>query len=160
MCKVSSFFITHIWTFHLSIFFIFALATTALTLEQLGDTVTSDYDGTPPLYITKIRKNTENSVYVNNALIVRSNIQTVKEDGKKQVRRTYVLRTLWFITRKNQSSNAMKTQNLLWIKKIFSLRSYDAIIWHIMYILFHIFPIFHNFHICIMFSYIFPYELD
>lgn len=65
---------------------IFIIATTALTLEQLSNTVTSDFDGTPPLYITKVLKNNENLVYVNNALIVRSNIQTVKDDGKKQVR--------------------------------------------------------------------------
>lgn len=70
----------------------FITATTALTLEQLGTTVTSDFDGTPPLYITKIKgANGENLVYVNNALIVRSNIQTVKSDGKKQVGALYYI---------------------------------------------------------------------
>lgn len=65
-------------------------ATTATALEHLGTTITSDFDGTPPLYITKTRKNNQEYIYVNNALILhsRSNIQMVNEMGKKQVKST------------------------------------------------------------------------
>lgn len=53
----------------------------------MGTTVTSDFDGTPPLYITKAKKNNQDYIYVNNALILRSrsNIQIQNESGKKQV---------------------------------------------------------------------------
>lgn len=63
------------------------MSTTATALEHLGTTITSDFDGTPPLYITKTRKNNQEYIYVNNALILhsRSNIQMVNEAGKKQV---------------------------------------------------------------------------
>lgn len=62
-------------------------ATTATALEHLGTTITSDFDGTPPLYITKMRKNNQEYIYVNNALVLhsRSNIQMMNEAGKKQV---------------------------------------------------------------------------
>lgn len=58
-----------------------------MTLEQLGNTITSDFDGTPPLYITKTRTNDQDNVYVNNALVLRSrsNIQMKSAAGKKQV---------------------------------------------------------------------------
>lgn len=67
---------------------ILLLATTATPLEHLGNTITSDYDGTPPLYITKTRKDNRDYIYVNNAEILRSrsNIQTKNDSGKKQVR--------------------------------------------------------------------------
>lgn len=69
-------------------------ATTATSLEHLGTTITSDFDGTPPLYITKTRTNNQEYIYVNNALILhsRSNIQMVNEAGKKQV-----MYTIWTI---------------------------------------------------------------
>lgn len=74
---------------HKHIHYNFALfiiaATTAMTLDQLSNTIASDYDGSPPLYITKISKNSENFVYVNNARIIKSDIQAVNRDGKKQV---------------------------------------------------------------------------
>lgn len=78
-------------------------ATTATTLEHLGNTITSDYDGTPPLYITKTRKDNMDYIYVNNAEILRSrsNIQTVNDAGKKQVRtiRFFLLPTfIWLLT--------------------------------------------------------------
>lgn len=75
--------------FEMTIFVYLISATTATALEHLGTTITSDFDGTPPLYITKTRKNNQEYIYVNNALILhsRSNIQMVNEAGKKQVRR-------------------------------------------------------------------------
>lgn len=59
-----------------------------MTIEHMGTTITSDFDGTPPLYITKAKKNNQDYYYVNNAMILqsRSNIQIQNELGKKQVR--------------------------------------------------------------------------
>lgn len=75
------------WMFSKWFVIIFFSATTATALEHLGTSITSDFDGTPPLYITKTRKNNQEYIYVNNALILhsRSNIQMVNEAGKKQV---------------------------------------------------------------------------
>lgn len=72
-------------------------ATTATALEHLGTTITSDFDGTPPLYITKTRKNNQEYIYVNNALILhsRSNIQMVNEMGKKQVTSNFQFGLIW-----------------------------------------------------------------
>ncbi len=49
--------------------------------------MTSDFDGNPPLYITKRRKNNQDYIWVNNALVIRSrsNIQMQNANGKKQV---------------------------------------------------------------------------
>lgn len=59
----------------------------ATTLEQLGPTILSDLDGNPPLYVTKKRDQSGEHIYINDALILksRSNIQTVNQNGKKQV---------------------------------------------------------------------------
>ncbi|KAJ6637756.1 Fasciclin-1 [Pseudolycoriella hygida] len=63
------------------------MSTTATTLEHLGKVITSDFDGNPPLYITKRRKNNQDYIWVNNALVIRSrsNVQMQNQQGKKQV---------------------------------------------------------------------------
>ncbi|XP_037921573.1 fasciclin-1 isoform X4 [Hermetia illucens] len=63
------------------------MSTVATTLEQLGPTILSDLDGNPPLYVTKKRDQSGEHIYINDALILksRSNIQTVNQNGKKQV---------------------------------------------------------------------------
>lgn len=64
------------------------MSNVATTLEQLGSIITSDYDGNPPIYVTKRRQpdGTED-IYVNNARIIRSrsNVQLSNQYGKKQV---------------------------------------------------------------------------
>ncbi|XP_021703241.1 fasciclin-1 isoform X4 [Aedes aegypti] len=64
------------------------MSNVATTLEQLGPTITSDYDGNPPIYVTRKRQpNGSEDVYVNNAKIIRSrsNVQLSNQYGKKQV---------------------------------------------------------------------------
>ncbi|XP_065087061.1 fasciclin-1 isoform X2 [Ochlerotatus camptorhynchus] len=64
------------------------MSNVATTLEQLGSIITSDYDGNPPIYVTRRRQpdGTED-IYVNNAKIIRnrSNVQMSNQLGKKQV---------------------------------------------------------------------------
>lgn len=64
------------------------MSNVATTLEQLGSIITSDYDGNPPIYVTRRRQSdgTED-IYVNNAKIIRnrSNVQLSNQHGKKQV---------------------------------------------------------------------------
>ncbi|XP_062536830.1 fasciclin-1 isoform X2 [Armigeres subalbatus] len=64
------------------------MSNVATTLEQLGTIITSDYDGNPPIYVTRKRQpiGTED-IYVNNAKIIRSrsNVQLSNQYGKKQV---------------------------------------------------------------------------
>ncbi|KAL9692716.1 hypothetical protein quinque_000050 [Culex quinquefasciatus] len=63
-------------------------STVATPLEQLGTTITSDYDGNPPIYVTRRRlPNGSEDIYVNNARIIRSrsNVQLANQAGKKQV---------------------------------------------------------------------------
>lgn len=64
------------------------MSNVATTLEQLGSIITSDYDGNPPIYVTRKRQpdGTED-IYVNNAKIIRSrsNVQLSNQHGKKQV---------------------------------------------------------------------------
>lgn len=64
------------------------MSNVATTLEQLGSIITSDYDGNPPIYVTRRRQadGTED-IYVNNAKIIRSrsNVQLSNQYGKKQV---------------------------------------------------------------------------
>lgn len=73
-------------------FFCLITATTATNLEGLDKSITSDFDGNPPLYITKRRKSNQDLIYINNAQIVRSrsNVQIQNELGKKQVRYTRI----------------------------------------------------------------------
>ncbi|XP_037026779.1 fasciclin-1 isoform X3 [Bradysia coprophila] len=63
------------------------MSTTAVTLDQLGKSIISDFDGNPPLYITKRRKNNQDYIWVNNALVIRSrsNVQMQNSMGKKQI---------------------------------------------------------------------------
>lgn len=82
------------------IYFCFSLATTATTLDHLSHSISSDQDGNPPLYITKRRKNNQDHVWINNALVIRSrsNVQMQNENGKKQVRPTqYITNELWVV---------------------------------------------------------------
>lgn len=63
-------------------------ATVAATLDQLGQVLSSDYDGNPPLYITKKRINNQDQIFINNAMVIRkrSNIVSMNRSNKKQVR--------------------------------------------------------------------------
>lgn len=69
-------------------FFLFLIrlfsATIATTLENLGRTITTDFDGNPSLYITRARKNDQDHIYVNNAQIIRSRSNVQLENGKKR----------------------------------------------------------------------------
>lgn len=67
---------------------LYHISTVATPLEQLGTTITSDYDGNPPIYVTRRRlPNGSEDIYVNNARIIRSrsNVQLANQAGKKQV---------------------------------------------------------------------------
>lgn len=67
---------------------LYHISTVATPLEQLGTTITSDYDGNPPIYVTRRRlPNGSEDIYVNNAKIIRnrSNVQLSNQYGKKQV---------------------------------------------------------------------------
>ncbi|XP_053689218.1 fasciclin-1 [Sabethes cyaneus] len=67
---------------------LYHISTVATPLEQLGSTITSDYDGNPPIYVTRRRHlNGTEDIYVNNAKIIRnrSNVQLTNQHGKKQV---------------------------------------------------------------------------
>lgn len=59
-------------------------ATIATTLENLGRTITTDFEGNPTLYITRVRKNNQDYIYVNNAQIIRSRSNVQLENGKKR----------------------------------------------------------------------------
>nr|XP_029717640.1 fasciclin-1-like isoform X4 [Aedes albopictus] len=64
------------------------MSNVATSLEQLGPIITSDYDGNPPIYVTRKRQpNGSEDIYVNNAKIIRSrsNVQLANQYGKKQV---------------------------------------------------------------------------
>ncbi|KAL1376425.1 hypothetical protein pipiens_016901, partial [Culex pipiens pipiens] len=66
---------------------LYHISTVATPLEQLGTTITSDYDGNPPIYVTRRRlPNGSEDIYVNNARIIRSrsNVQLANQAGKKQ----------------------------------------------------------------------------
>lgn len=60
------------------------VATIATTLENLGKTISSDFEGNPSLYITKVRKNNQDNIYVNNALIIRSRSNVQLENGQRR----------------------------------------------------------------------------
>lgn len=67
---------------------LYHISTVATPLEQLGTTITSDYDGNPPIYVTRRRlPNGSEDIYVNNARIIRSrsNVQLTNQAGKRQV---------------------------------------------------------------------------
>ncbi|XP_058816979.1 fasciclin-1 isoform X2 [Topomyia yanbarensis] len=67
---------------------LYHISTVATPLEQLGTMITSDYDGNPPIYVTRRRHlNGTEDIYVNNAKIIRnrSNVQLTNQHGKKQV---------------------------------------------------------------------------
>uniref|UniRef100_U5EXZ7 Putative fasciclin 1 n=1 Tax=Corethrella appendiculata TaxID=1370023 RepID=U5EXZ7_9DIPT len=66
---------------------LYHLSTVATTLETLGSTIYSDMEGNPPLYITRKKRQNNEDIYVNNALILksRSNVQLTNAIGKKQV---------------------------------------------------------------------------
>lgn len=67
---------------------LYHISTVATPLEQLGTTITSDYDGNPPIYVTRRRlPNGSEDIYVNNARIIRSrsNVQLANQAGKRQV---------------------------------------------------------------------------
>ncbi|XP_058444738.1 fasciclin-1 isoform X2 [Malaya genurostris] len=67
---------------------LYHISTVATPLEQLGPMITSDYDGNPPIYVTRRRHlNGTEDIYVNNAKIIRqrSNVQLTNQHGKKQV---------------------------------------------------------------------------
>lgn len=93
LAKIQILNLDHIYQIYNCIVNVLLSATTATPLEHLGNTITSDYDGTPPLYITKTRKDNRDYIYVNNAEILRSrsNVQTVNDAGKKQVRTIFSL---------------------------------------------------------------------
>lgn len=75
-------------------------ATIATTLENLGRTITTDFDGNPSLYVTRVRKNDQDHIYVNNALIIRSRSNVQLENGKKrkQVNRKFTERCNIYVT--------------------------------------------------------------
>lgn len=64
----------------------YILATLPLTLSEMtsGQSVPTDYEGNPPLWITK---NHRNEIYVNNARIIisKSNVQASNQNKKNQV---------------------------------------------------------------------------
>ncbi|XP_055716286.1 fasciclin-1-like isoform X2 [Phlebotomus papatasi] len=66
---------------------LYHISTVATTLEQLGSTISSDLEGNPPLYITRRGKASQEKIFINNALVLRSrsNIQLQNSDGRKQV---------------------------------------------------------------------------
>ncbi|XP_055525593.1 fasciclin-1 isoform X2 [Wyeomyia smithii] len=67
---------------------LYHISTVAAPLEQLGSMITSDYDGNPPIYVTRRKHlNGTEDIYVNNAKIIRnrSNVQLTNQHGKKQV---------------------------------------------------------------------------
>lgn len=68
-------------------FYFYFTATTATTLDHLGKSIPSDFEGNPPLYISRRRKNNHEDIWINNAMIIRSrsNVQMQNEEGKKQV---------------------------------------------------------------------------
>lgn len=68
-------------------------ATSVFDLEHLSNSITSDLDGNPPLYITKRRKNNQDHIWINNAMVIRSrsNVQLTNQLGKKQVRQLFAL---------------------------------------------------------------------
>ncbi|GAB0092810.1 fasciclin-1 [Sergentomyia squamirostris] len=66
---------------------LYHMSTVATTLEQLGATISSDLEGNPPLYITRRGKASQEQIYINNALVLRSrsNVILQNTDGRKQV---------------------------------------------------------------------------
>ncbi|XP_055615334.1 LOW QUALITY PROTEIN: fasciclin-1-like [Toxorhynchites rutilus septentrionalis] len=67
---------------------LYHISTVATPLEQMGSTITSDYDGNPPLYVTRRKRwDSTEDIYINNARIdrERSNVQLTNQHGKKQV---------------------------------------------------------------------------
>ncbi|XP_055681274.1 fasciclin-1 isoform X2 [Lutzomyia longipalpis] len=66
---------------------LYHISTVATTLEQLGTTISSDLEGNPPLYITRRGKASQEQIFINNALVLRSrsNVQLQNSDGRKQV---------------------------------------------------------------------------
>ncbi|XP_059609328.1 fasciclin-1-like isoform X2 [Phlebotomus argentipes] len=66
---------------------LYHMSTVATTLEQLGATISSDLEGNPPMYITRRGKASQEQIYINNALVLRSrsNVQLQNADGRKQV---------------------------------------------------------------------------
>ncbi|XP_055593864.1 fasciclin-1 isoform X2 [Uranotaenia lowii] len=69
---------------------LYHISTVALPLEQLGSTVISDFDGNPPIYVTRRRQpagSGAEDIFVNNAKVIRSrsNVQLTNQMGKRQV---------------------------------------------------------------------------
>lgn len=65
--------------------FFFSIANVPIKLDQLGNSVSSELDGNPPIWVTK--KSPE-EIYVNQARIVNhlANYEHVNTNGKLQVR--------------------------------------------------------------------------
>lgn len=72
--------------------FFSAASGVAQPLDKLSDTVTTTFDGSPPLWVTRVQKagSTKKEVFVNNARIheKRSNFQGVNAQNSPQVRST------------------------------------------------------------------------
>ncbi|KAK7793957.1 hypothetical protein R5R35_005820 [Gryllus longicercus] len=67
---------------------LYHMTNTAHTLEQLGGSVLSELDGSPPLWVTRRRRpGASEEVYINNALVLaaRSNFVTQNAAGKQHV---------------------------------------------------------------------------
>lgn len=62
-------------------------------LNQLGNSVSSELDGNPPLWVTRRRTGTKDDIYVNNAKVIatRSNLVYTNLNSRKQVRNTEIL---------------------------------------------------------------------
>ncbi|XP_066902751.1 fasciclin-1 isoform X3 [Halyomorpha halys] len=66
---------------------LYHITNSAHKLNQLGYTVSSEYEGNPPLWVSRVRYENKDEVYINNARVVqqRSNFVQNNNLGKKQV---------------------------------------------------------------------------
>lgn len=56
------------------------------TIDQLGDFVTSELGGNPPLWVTRQKNTHHDEIYINNAKVLMSHSNYVaSKDGQKQV---------------------------------------------------------------------------
>lgn len=82
-------------------FFFFGFSVnSAQTLSGLPDKVSSESEGNPPLWVSRVKQNGREEIYINNAKVVqaKSNFEHLTEAGKKQVIKSCIFITSdWII---------------------------------------------------------------
>ncbi|KAK0091383.1 hypothetical protein PV326_003304, partial [Microctonus aethiopoides] len=66
------------------------------TLDELSDTISSELDGNPPLWVTRIRRHYHDDIYINNAKILNgSNFKsTIKLSSGETKTQSYLIMTV------------------------------------------------------------------